>query len=99
MSNAHGARGWPEWTAQLRHGASRSSQVIFESAQVCGYDGVAGRAVRRGKQLPDLIQRHLQLTKALDHLRLRNLAGQITPVAAMGIDFGRPQEAGVVIMP
>jgi hypothetical protein len=62
---------------------------------VCDYNGVAGRAVRRGKQLSDLVQRHLQFTKALDHLRLRNLAGQIAPVTATGIDFGRLQEARV----
>ena len=37
--------------------------------------------------------------QALDDLRLRNLAGQITPVAGTGIDFGRFQEARVVIVP
>jgi hypothetical protein len=42
---------------------------------------------------------HLQFTKALDHLRLRNLAGQIVPVTAMGIDFGRLHEARLVIVP
>ena len=43
--------------------------------------------------------RLLQLMKALDHLRLRNLTGQIAPITATGIDFGRLQEARVVIVP
>jgi hypothetical protein len=63
MRNDHGAHTRLEQTEQLRHSVSSSSQVNFESSQVCGYNGGAGRVVRRGTQLPDLIQRHLQLTK------------------------------------
>src|ERR1700758_1443909 len=59
---------------------------------------VARREIRRGEDLVNCVQRHVELAETGDDQRLANLVGAVAPVAGDLVDLSRLEEPDPVVV-
>ena len=76
----------------------RAGQPFFQPVQMGGDELVARLDVRRGQDLLDLLDRHVQIPEPPDDLRGRYLVGGVPAVARVRIHIGGLQQADPVVV-
>jgi hypothetical protein len=84
--------------AQRRDRALRLFELCFHLREVLEDDAVPSAGTLRFEHRADLLEGHLEVSEATDHVRGRDLRCGIEAITRRSIDVGRRQQADLVVV-
>jgi hypothetical protein len=98
MLDGHLAGRVLEQVTQRRDGHLGLAQLVLEPPQMLGDESVAALEVGCVEHGTDAVDRHVEVPKAADHLRGRDLVDGVAPVARVRVHLDWLQQTCLVVV-